>query len=77
MTLILCGPRIIEALIVVIDFHRGIGLPMLRRAVEISLYDRRLNSQEGIRTALSYVVPQLNSMCLSARFFPAPWILGY
>jgi hypothetical protein len=31
---------------------------MLRRAVEIFLYDRGLNNKEGIKTALSYVVPQ-------------------
>ena len=50
---------------------------MLRRAVEIFLYDRGLNTKEGIKTALSYVVPQMNSMCTVAGFSPAQWVLGY
>ena len=50
---------------------------MLRKAVEIFLDDRGLSSKEGIKTALSYVIPQMNSMCTVAGFSPAQWVLGY
>eukprot|EP00435_Cladocopium_sp_Y103_P045561 s261_g13.t1 len=36
-----------------------------------------MHSKDGIKTALSYVVPQLNAQCNVSGFSPAQWVLGY
>ena len=42
---------------------------LLRKSVEIYLHDRGLNTKDGIKTALSYIIPQINSSCTVAGFF--------
>ena len=50
---------------------------LLRKSIEIYMHDRGLNSKDGIKTALSYIIPQINSSCTVAGFSPAQWVLGY
>ena len=46
-------------------------------AVEVYLNDLKLDGSAGIQQALTYVVPQLNSMPGVAGFSPSQWVLGY
>ena len=50
---------------------------VLRKAIEIFLQDMKLDGPEGIRQALSYVLPQLNSQPNVAGYSPCQWVLGY
>ena len=50
---------------------------VLRKAVEIYLDDLKLDHADGIREALTYCIPQLNSSPSVAGFSPSQWVLGY
>ena len=50
---------------------------VLRKAIEIYLTDLNLTTVDGIRQALAYVLPQINSSPTVAGFSPAQWVLGY
>ena len=43
---------------------------LLRKSVEIYMHDRGLNTKDGIKTALSYIMPQINSSCTVAAMGP-------
>eukprot|EP00435_Cladocopium_sp_Y103_P060878 s209_g22.t1 len=49
---------------------------ILRKAVEIYLDDRKLTDHSGVRQALTYVLPQINSTNNVAGFSPTQWVLG-
>ena len=49
---------------------------VLRKALEIFLNDRNLDGTAGLRTALTYVMPQINSAPTVAGFSPMQWVLG-
>ena len=49
---------------------------VLRKAVEIFLTDRSLEGTSGIRSALTYVLPQINASPTVAGFSPTQWVLG-
>ena len=50
---------------------------ILRKAVEIYMDDLGLTSIDGLRQALAYVLPQVNSNPNVAGFSPAQWVLGF
>ena len=50
---------------------------VLRKAVEIYLTDLKLDTIDGIRQSLAYVLPQINSSPTVAGFSPAQWVLGF
>ena len=50
---------------------------VLRKAVEIYMNDRGLKDVDGLRQALAYVLPQVNSSPTVAGYSPAQWVLGY
>ena len=50
---------------------------VLRKSIEIYMQDRQLTGSEGVRQALAYVVPQLNSQPTVSGYSPAQWLLGY
>ena len=49
---------------------------ILRKAVEIYMTDLKIDGHKGIRQALVYVLPQLNSTPSVAGFSPTQWLLG-
>ena len=50
---------------------------VLRKAVEIFLNDKGLANVDGLRQALAYVLPQVNSSPTVAGYSPTQWVLGY
>lgn len=50
---------------------------VLRKAIEIYLTDLKLDTVDGIRQALAYVLPQINSSPTVAGFSPSQWVLGF
>ena len=50
---------------------------ILRKALEIYMDDLGLDSIDGLRQALAYVLPQVNSTPNVAGFSPAQWVLGF
>ena len=50
---------------------------VLRKAVEIYMNDLGLQMVDGLRQALAYVLPQVNSTPSVAGFSPAQWVIGY
>ena len=50
---------------------------LIRKAVEIYLDDVKVDHVEGIKEALTFVVPQLNATPIVAGFSPSQWVLGY
>ena len=50
---------------------------VLRKAVEIYMNDRGLKDVDGLRQALAYVLPQVNSSPTVAGYSPTQWVLGY
>ena len=49
---------------------------VLRKAAEIFMTDRNLDNTTGVRMALTYVLPQINSSTTVAGFSPMQWVLG-
>ena len=49
---------------------------ILRKAIEVFLHDLSLSGAEGVKQALTYVLPQLNAQPTVAGFSPAQWVLG-
>eukprot|EP00438_Fugacium_kawagutii_P009740 Skav214264 [mRNA] locus=scaffold1877:74991:79319:+ [translate_table: standard] len=41
------------------------------------MYDRNLDTKDGIRESLAYVLPQINSAPTVAGYSPSQWVLGY
>ena len=50
---------------------------VLRRAIEIYMTDLSLTGADGIRSALTYVVPQQNAQPSVSGYSPSQWLLGY
>ena len=50
---------------------------VLRRAIEIYMTDLNLTGADGIRSALTYVVPQQNAQPTVSGYSPSQWLLGY
>lgn len=50
---------------------------VLRKAIEIYMADLGLSTVDGIRQALAYVLPQVNSSPTVAGFSPSQWVLGF
>ena len=50
---------------------------VLRKAVEIYLDDRKLNTKDGIREALAFVLPQINASPTVSGYSPSQWVLGF
>ncbi len=50
---------------------------VLRESVEIYMDDLELTSIDGLRQALAYVLPQINSTPTVAGFSPSQWVLGF
>ena len=49
---------------------------VLRKAAEIFMTDRNLDNTTGVRMALTYMLPQINSSTTVAGFSPMQWVLG-
>ena len=49
---------------------------VLRKAVEIYMADLGLTDRDGLRQALAYTIPQLNSSTTVAGYSPNQWLLG-
>ena len=50
---------------------------ILRKAIEVYVHDLKLEGKDGIRQALTYILPQLNVQPTVAGFSPTQWVLGY
>ena len=50
---------------------------VLRKAIEIYMADLGLSTVDGIRQAVAYVLPQVNSSPTVAGFSPSQWVLGF
>ena len=50
---------------------------VLRKAIEVYISDLDLHGPDGLRTALTYVLPQLNAQPTVAGYSPSQWLLGY
>jgi hypothetical protein len=50
---------------------------VLRKSIEVYMMDLDLHGPDGIRTALTYILPQLNAQPTVSGFSPAQWLLGY
>ena len=64
------------------EAHTRLGIverrhAVLRKAVEIYMNDLGLQTVDGLRQALAYVLPQVNSTPSVAGFSPAQWVIGY
>ena len=49
---------------------------ILRKAIEVFLHDLSLSGAEGVKQAITYVLPQLNAQPTVAGFSPVQWVLG-
>ena len=64
------------------EAHTRLGIverrhSVLRKAVEIYMDDLDLHTVDGLRQALAYVLPQINSTPSVAGFSPSQWVLGF
>ena len=64
------------------EAHTRLGIverrhAVLRKAVEVYMDDLGLQTVDGLRQALAYVLPQVNSTPSVAGFSPAQWVIGY
>ena len=64
------------------EAHTRLGIverrhAVLRKAVEVYMDDLGLQTVDGLRQALAYVLPQVNSTPSAAGFSPAQWVIGY
>ena len=64
------------------EAHTRLGIverrhSILRKAVEIYMDDLDLHTVDGLRQALAYVLPQINSTPSVAGFSPSQWVLGF
>ena len=64
------------------EAHTRLGIverrhSVLRKAVEIYMGDLDLHTVDGLRQALAYVLPQINSTPSVAGFSPSQWVLGF
>eukprot|EP00913_Durusdinium_trenchii_P011859 g11138.t1 len=50
---------------------------VIRKSVEVYLDDMSADGPSGIQEALSYIIPQMNSIPGVAGFSPSQWVLGY
>ena len=50
---------------------------VLRKAIEVYMHDLQLEGRDGIRQALTYILPQINAQPTVAGFSPTQWVLGY
>ena len=49
---------------------------VLRKAVELYLEEMKLSDEQGVRKALTYVLPQVNAAPSVAGYSPTQWLLG-
>ena len=49
---------------------------ILRKSIEVFLHDLSMTGADGIKQAITYVIPQLNAQPTVAGFSPAQWVLG-
>ena len=49
---------------------------VLRKAIEIYLEEMKMEDDNGVRKALTYVLPQVNAAPTVAGFSPCQWLLG-
>ena len=49
---------------------------ILRKSVEVFMHDLSLRGTDGIKKALTYILPQINSQASVAGFSPSQWVLG-
>ena len=74
--------RMIEHLVAPGEAHERLGVverrhSILRKAIEVYLYDLNLSGLDGIKESLVYVIPQINNTANVAGFSPSQWVLGY
>ena len=74
--------HMVEHLIAPGEAHTRLALverrhAVLRKAVEIFMADLGLTDRDGLRQALAYTIPQLNSSATVAGYSPSQWLLGY
>ena len=50
---------------------------VLRKAIEVYISDLDLHGPDGLRTALTYILPQLSAQPTVAGYSPSQWLLGY
>lgn len=63
------------------EAHQRLGLverkhQVLRKAIELYLEDQKVEGFDGIRQALTYIMPQLNSQTTVAGYSPTQWVLA-
>jgi len=49
---------------------------VLRKSIEVYMMDLDLHGLDGIRTALTYILPQLKAQPTVSGFSRAQWLLG-
>ena len=64
------------------EAHQRIGLveryhQVLRKAAEVSMTCQKNTTVKGLKAALAFVLPQINSQPTVAGYSPAHWVLGY
>ena len=77
-----CGNHSVEHLVAPGEAHNRLGVverrhAVLRKAVEIYMTDLNLDDIDGLRQALTYVIPQANAQPTVAGFSPTQWVLGF
>ena len=77
-----CGNHSVEHLVAPGEAHNRLGVverrhAVLRKAVEIYMTDLNLDDIDGLRQALTYVIPQSNAQPTVAGFSPTQWVLGF
>ena len=50
---------------------------ILRKSLEVYLDDMKLSTINGLREALAYTLPQINSTPSVAGYSPSQWVIGY
>ena len=50
---------------------------ILRKSLEVYMDDMQLTSVNGLREALAYTLPQINSTPSVAGYSPSQWVIGY
>ena len=50
---------------------------VLRKSIEVYMMDLDLHGPDGLRTALTYILPQLNAQPTVSGFSPSQWLLGF
>lgn len=49
---------------------------VLRKSIEIYMDDQKVDGPDGIKQALTYVLPQINATPSVIGFLPTQWLLG-